>query len=283
MTNIKPTLKRVSAYIIDLFIVLIFASLITSIPIFNKYMKNYQKTYSKYENKYNDYEEYLNLLKESYLDDEINEEEYNKLTESKEYKQIIINNYEDNKISKGEYKEIINDINKEFDKTAKDYIYILNKKGLYNSLITLLCTLIYFGIIQCLLKGQTIGKKILKLKVVSSSSKKINILNFILRSLIVNDVLLNGISILLLILTSKSIYNSANNIINILISISEAIIIYLVLTREDGRGLHDLLFNTQVISIDDTANKDNVIEAEYQEEVEKNEKGRTKGKRRTKK
>ena len=36
----------------------------------------------------------------------------------------------------------------------------------------------YFGIIQYFLKGQTIGKKILKLKVISASTKKINILNY---------------------------------------------------------------------------------------------------------
>lgn len=278
LTNIRPLIKRVGAYLIDLFIVLLLASLISSTPFLNKGMDDYQKTYSEYEEKYNNYAEYLTLLEESYKDEEITEEEYTKLIEPEEYKEIISSRYEDNKISQGEYKEIIESINKEFDNIAKDYVYILNKKGISNSIITLVCTLLYFGVLQYFLKGQTLGKKLLKLKVVSASDKKINILNYLLRSLIVNDVLLNTISILFLVLTSKKVYTQADNILGILISISEAVIIFLVLTRVDQRGLHDLLFNTKVISIEEptTENeiKDNdkkkIIEGSYKEEVVNN-------------
>ena len=66
-----------------------------------------------------------------------------------------------------------------------------------------------------------------------------------------------------------------------LVSISEAIIIFLVLTREDQRGLHDLLFNTKVISIEEpkentvkeiqskNANNNKIIEADYKEKGSK--------------
>lgn len=285
MTNLRPLMKRVCAYVIDLFVVLLLGSLISSIPILNKEMSSYRETYDEYTNKYNEYAEYLTLLEESYSDDEINEEEYNKLITLENYKDLIISKYDDNKISKGEYKEIIEDINNQFDKVAEYYIYLLNKKGIPNSIITLVCTLLYFGIFQYFLKGQTIGKKLLKLKVVSASQKKINILNYILRSLVVNDVLLNGIGIIFLILSSQKIYTQANSILSILISISEAIIIYLVLTRADRRGLHDLLCNTKVISIEEpieehiienneeikkSKNNTKVIDAEYNEEAVKN-------------
>ena len=68
--------------------------------------------------------------------------------------------------------------------------------------------------------------------------------------------------------TSKKVYTNASNTISLLISITEAIIIFLVMTREDNRGLHDLLFNTKVISLE-TEEKDNskkkIIEAKYEE------------------
>lgn len=282
MTNIRPLMKRVGAYVIDLFIVLTISSLISSIPILNKNMDSYQETYSEYTDKYNKYAEYLTLLESSYEDNEITEEEYNELIKEESYQDLIISKYEDNKISQGEYKDIVEDINNQFDKISKDYVYLLNKKGVSNSIITLVCTLLYFGILQYFLKGQTIGKRLLKLKVVSASDKKINILNYLLRSLIVNDVLLNTISILFLLLTSKKVYTQADNILGILISISEAIIIFLVLTRVDGRGLHDLLFNTKVIStIEETSINENkvddtkkVIDAEFKEEVTQNGKER---------
>lgn len=261
MNNIKPLMKRIGAYAIDLFLVLMLSSLISSIPALNKNMEGYQETYNKYKEEYNEYEKYIALLNESYEDKQINEEEYSKLIENETYKNIIISKYDDLKISKKEYKDIISEINKNFDLIAKDYIYILGKKGVSNSLITLICTLLYFGVLQYFLKGQTLGKKLFKLRVVSASDKKITIINYLLRSLIVNDVLLNSISIIFLLFASKKIYISVDNIIGVLVSIVEAIIIYLVLTRKDERGLHDLLFNTKVISTETT-------KTEEKEEIE---------------
>lgn len=250
MKNTKPLMKRVCAYLVDLLIVLIISSTISSIPFLNKNLDKYQSTYKEYEEKYSQYSEYIKLLNESYDDDEITEEEYTKLIDNTTYSELIISKYNDKKISKGEYKQLITSINEKFDITAKDYVYLLNKAGISNSIITVVCTILYFGVLQYLLKGQTIGKKLFKLKVVSASDKKINILNYLLRSLIVNDVLLNTITVIFLIESTQKVYTSANEIIGTIISVIEAIIIFLVLTREDQRGIHDLLFNTKVISID---------------------------------
>jgi len=292
MTNIRPLLKRVCAYSIDILLVLILASLISEIPVFKNKMDNYQKTYDEYEEKYNEYAEYLTLLEEKYEDSEITEEEYNELIIEEKYKEILTSKYEDNKISKGEYNQIIKEINENFDSIAKDYVYKLNKQGVSNSIITLSTTLLYFGIVQYFLKGQTLGKKLLKLKVVSVSNKKLNIINYILRSLIVNNILLNGIGVSLLLLTSKKVYLQADNILGILVSISEAVIIFLVLTREDQRGLHDLLFNTKVISIEEpkeesvienqNINNNKIIEADYKEKGSKNGKSKKQEKNRRK-
>ena len=290
MNNIRPLIKRVLAYMIDLIIIITITSLITYIPIFDKKMNSYEKKYNEYQDKYNEYADYLKLLEESYKDNEIDEEEYTKLTEEKKYQTNIKEYYEDNKISQGEYKKIVNELNEDYSTIANNYTYKLNKLGSFNSIITLICTLLYFGLFQYLLKGQTIGKKILKLKVVSASNKKINILNYILRSLIVNDVLLNGVGVIFLLTTSKKVYLQANNILGILISISEAIIIFLVVSRDDHRGLHDLLFNTQVIDLEPRNNEneestkitniDNnkVIEAEYKEEEINGKENKPKGK-----
>jgi len=75
-----------------------------------------------------------------------------------------------------------------------------------------------------------------------------------------------------------------------LVSIVEAIIIFLVLTREDARGLHDLLFNTKVVSIEEiNSNKfiektdKKVIDTDYKEEDSIDGKETTKKTRRRKK
>ena len=45
--NIKSLLKRTCAYTIDLAIVFILSSIISTIPILSKQMKPYQKTYQE--------------------------------------------------------------------------------------------------------------------------------------------------------------------------------------------------------------------------------------------
>ena len=122
MKNIKPFLKRVLAYTIDMIIILIVSSLLSSIPFLNKGMDSYQKTYKEYEEEYQKYSEYIKLLNTSYEDKEITEEEYLKLTESTEYSKTIETKYEDQKISKDECEDIVEEVNEEFDKIAKEYI-----------------------------------------------------------------------------------------------------------------------------------------------------------------
>lgn len=251
--DLKIVLKRVGAYMIDIIITICLATLITAIPVFNKKYQKYQDKYQEYTQIYTDYTNIKNLLSSSYEDSEISEEEYNKLLEYNLYKNIFSSYYEDSKITKDEYDDILEDINKTYTNTAKEYNYELQKLGITNSLITLITTLVYFGIIQCLLKGSTLGKKIMSLKVVSANDKKITIFNYLLRSLIINNVLLNGINLIFLSYTSKEIFLQCDNIISLLVSIIEAITIYLVITRPDHRGLHDLLCNTKVI---DTKEKD---------------------------
>lgn len=273
MNNIKPFMKRLTAYAIDMMIILTISSLISTIPFLNKGMNEYKETYSKYEKEYVAHSQYVTLLQESYKDEEITEEEYNELIETEKCKDIINSNYEDKKISQDEYDDIVEYLNEEYNTIAKEYVYILSKKGISNSIITLVCTLLYFGVFQYLLKGETIGKKIFKLKVVSASDKKINVLNYLLRSLIVNDVLLNIVGILFLAFAKKSVYLQADSIIRGLISVVEAIIIFLVLTREDGRGLHDLLFNTKVISTkEEVEESKKIIEIECEEKEKKSAK-----------
>ena len=274
MKNINIVMKRVCSYMIDIIIVTLFATAITYIPFLKKDEIKYQQKYNEYEEKYSKSTEFYLLLESSYEDNKITEEEYNELIDENLYNELITKSYEDNKISQGEYKKIVSEIKEELNQIKNDYTYILGKIAISDSIIILICTLLYFGVIQYFLNGQTIGKKILKLKVVSATDKEINIANYILRTLIVNSVFLNIIGVIFLGFSSKSTYIQVDSILSTLVSIVEAIIIFLVLTRDDDRGLHDLLFNTKVISTDKpihnkTINNSTkkIIDADYKEEV----------------
>ena len=288
MNNLSPLVKRVCAYLIDIIIVMYLSTIITSIPFLKKDNTEYQTKYSEYQEQSNIIKNYSELLSNSYVDNEITTEEYDKLLKENLYTELLTEMYEDNKISKGEYKEIITKIQEDSKELLNKYNYILGKIAISDSIITILVTLLYFGVLQYFTKGQTIGKKLLHLQVVSATKKELNILNFILRTLIINNVLLNSIAIIFLATTSKSIYLKADSATSLLVSIVEAITIFLVMTREDKRGMHDLLFGTKVISIENniktiktTKHNKLVLDADYKEE-EYNGKERNKQKRRKK-
>lgn len=245
--NLKPLLKRTLAYMIDILIVVSISTLITNIPIFSKNYQNYQKEYNQYQGIYNDYNDIKSLLEDSYKDQELSEEEINKLYDFKLYEDLVKELTEKESISNDEYNDLLKEIDKIYLREANIYNYNLQKLGIYNSLITLIITFIYFGVIQYLLKGQTVGKRLLNLRVISANNRPINIFNYILRCLIINNVFLNGINLLSLSFLSKQIFLKGDKIISILVSIVEAITIYLVIIREDHRGLHDLICNTKVI------------------------------------
>ncbi len=235
---------------IDIMVVVVITSLLSYIPLFNKNYDEYQILYNEYEEIYEEFTNLNVLLNDSYEDKTISIEEYEKLIESETYKDIIESKYDDEIIDEKEYKKITSEINSQYTEIAEDYNYQMQKAGIFNSVLTIVSTFIYFGIVQYLLKGQTIGKKILKLKVVSANDKKLNILTFMLRTLIINNVFLNALDIILLASISKDIYFKSASITSLLISIIEAITIFLVMTRQDNRGLHDLLLNTKVIELD---------------------------------
>jgi len=281
MNNTRPLFKRAGAYIIDLCVVLIISSLISSIPFLNKEITKYQEIYKEYETEYNAYMETINLLNESYEDKVLTEEEFNKFTDLK-YQELISEKYEDMELTKEEHEKIIEKINDDYTVMSEDYVYLLNKNSITNTAITLICTLLYFGVLQYFLKGQTVGKKLLKLQVVSATDKKLNVFNYLLRSLIINDILLNTIGTIFLIVASKKVYTQADNIITTLISIVEAVIIFTVITRQDARGLHDLLFGTKVISTVETAKKEEEKVIEVKEEVKETPKKKAQTKSKTK-
>lgn len=246
--DLSPVLKRVGAYMIDILITLIIATILTSLPFLNTRYQKYQKVYNEYQEVYNDYTDTLILLDDSFKDKNITKEEYDKLSTSKIYSALFESLYEDKVIDEDEYNKAKKEIDKIYTDTAADYNYRLQKLGIYNSIITLATTFIYFSIIQFFLKGQTVGKKLLHLQVTSANDKKLTILNYILRCLIINNVLLNSINLIFLAFTSQTIFTKCDSIISLLVSIIEAITIYLVIVRKDHRGLHDLICNTKVIT-----------------------------------
>lgn len=244
----KIVLKRVGAYLIDIILVSLLATIISSNSYINKDYKKYKEVYNEYNNKYDEYSDYYMNLENYYEDKKISDKEYKKLTKKNEiYIKDLINYYEDEKIDKEEYNNIIENLKLEYSNLETNYSYKLLKYSIIPTVINLMCVLLYFVVFQFYFDGKTLGKKIMKLKLVSNNTKKLHIFNYLIRSLIVNEVFINLISLLCLIILSKNNYVTYNNIIYVITYILEMTILFMIVFDKNNRGLHDYISNTKVI------------------------------------
>lgn len=128
-----------------------------------------------------------------------------------------------------------------------DLEYEITRAEGVTSLITLLITILYFIVFQFYNKGQTIGKKVMKIKVVNNDKKKLTINNVVLRSLIINTIVFEMLSLLFAFLGNKEVFFYASLVTESLQYIIIITTIIMVISRKDGRGLHDFLGNTKVV------------------------------------
>ena len=123
-----------------------------------------------------------------------------------------------------------------------------------NSLvIQAVVTFAYFGIASFLLKGQTLGKKMLKIKVVRINDKELNPHLYILRSIILTNLIPSIASIIAIFTLKETTWITVESIIgNISIIISFALI-FCMIFRNDERSIHDLICQTKVIEVESKA------------------------------
>lgn len=191
--------RRFFAYIIDIFIVLVIANLITMfIPISEKtqdYYKELQTTQKKM---------------------------YDKEIDVKEYTDIVL---EDN--------------------------YNISKGTVLISLTSIIIYILYFVVYQVYNNGQTVGKKLMKIKVKSITDESLSINTMLFRALIIYGIAANIINLILILLLKKELYLSISNTINIIQSLIVIISVFMILFSKQKRGIHDIIAKTEVVNKED--------------------------------
>ncbi len=234
----KIIFKRLAAYIIDIVIVSLFATLITSNNYINKDYNKYQETYKEYEKYSREYENFTSDL------EELKTSELK--TKYKDYSKYL-EDFNDEELSEKDIKKIKVNSEDEYIEKLKNYSYKLGKLSIIQKTISILCILLYFVVFQYYFNGQTLGKKLLKLQVVSNNGKTLTILNYFIRTLILNEVFINTVSIICNIFLSKKNYLIYSEIIYYVTYVVEMTIIFMILFDKNNRGLHDFASNTKVI------------------------------------
>ena len=153
------------------------------------------------------------------------------------------------------YQEIIDEASQDGTKLNEllngdglnDLTYEMSKSGVFVSIYTVILSVLYFVVFQYFTKGKTLGKKLLRIEIVSNDKTELKFVQLIKRSIIINSIITSTISIILIMAVSKKSFLSLNRYVQLL----EIILVFLsagfALYREDGRGLHDLFAGTRVI------------------------------------
>lgn len=142
------------------------------------------------------------------------------------------------------------------DDKVQNYIYELAKLQVPTSILNVVITFGYFVVFQFFNKGQTIGKKFMKIRVKSTKDDKLSFMQVFGRSLLINEILVSILIIIFVSCLSQSVYFNARRILELI----DMVIVYgslgFMMFRSDGCGIHDLLVHTCVVNEDEVVNRE---------------------------
>jgi len=148
----------------------------------------------------------------------------------------LVNSYVNEEITLEEYNKSIIDIN-----------YRLQKNNVFINGISCILYIGYFVVFSFLNKGQTLGKKILRLRVVSKDKEIISIGRIFVRSLFIYGILSSLYSCIFVNFFNPNMFNTGSILISYIETLFIVICFFMILYRKDKRGLHDVIAGTKVI------------------------------------
>ncbi len=132
----------------------------------------------------------------------------------------------------------------EFDEN----LYALANYGKVYFIVDSVIIIGYFVFFQKFNNGQTLGKKLMKIKITNMDNKELSIKVMFIRSIFIYEILANLLRFIY-IFTSPSVvsYSLGDSIVLNLFSIIFWICLFMVLFTKDHRGLHEKISKTKVI------------------------------------
>ena len=205
----KYVYRRISAFLIDIFLVTFVSTIFSSISYVNPFMENYKVAYDEYR--------------------EIYKSESESVLTNPTIKNVV--DYS-NKMSK--------------------QIYKIDYSMLFNNIYYLVFSFLYFVLFAYFTNGQTLGKKLFKLRVVRQDGEKVKLSNLMLRTFLSGSSIFMGVNIivviqlLLLMISQNQVYFYAILFSSMISYVIEIIGLVLLFSKEH-RSLDDIIGSTKVI------------------------------------
>lgn len=205
----KYVYRRISAFLIDIFLVTFVSTIFSSISYVNPFIENYKVAYDEYRENY-----------------------------KSESESVLTN---------PTIKNVVDYSNK-----MSKQIYKIDYSMLFNNIYYLVFSFLYFVLFAYFTNGQTLGKKLFKLKVVRQDGEKVKLFNLMLRTFLSGSSIFMGVNIivviqlLLLMIPQNQVYFYAILFSSMISYVIEIIGLVLLFSKEH-RSLDDIIGSTKVI------------------------------------
>ena len=124
------------------------------------------------------------------------------------------------------------------------------KYSIYSTGISFVCYILYFVGFQKWNKNQTVGKKLMKLKIINKdSSDNINVWQYLVRTLILYNLIFGSINVCLSLWLNNKLFFTMSMIVSIIGYVITYLCYAMILFRKDGKGLHDLISKTEIVEV----------------------------------
>ena len=138
--------------------------------------------------------------------------------------------------------------NKKYFDGYKKLLPELDKSNMAINVCNLVFILGYFIIIPVVNNGQTLGKKILKIKI-EKIDGNLTIRDMVIRNFITTSLLQLMISSTLVYIVNNDIYYNLSIFVSLLQILLVIITSFMIIYRKDEKGVQDLITGTQVIEV----------------------------------
>ena len=269
MSESKFIFKRVGAYLIDIIIVAFVTTLLGYVSFINPYRDKADVLNEKYVNLYSDVLSASNNINKYIEDDVISVEE---LEELKKYDRLlpVLDKYNE-EVKKEDSTKLLNELFDYYNDSYKQDAREIRRLDFYRDIIKIVLLCVFFIGLPIYTKGETVGMKLLKLRIVRNDGTEAKPVDYVIRTVILYGVIFTIISLILAYtLSAKDFYNY-DNVLNKINSLVLLVIFGMIVFKKDMRGLHDILSSTKVIST-----KIEEVETEEVKEEVKVEKKETK-------
>lgn len=150
----------------------------------------------------------------------------------------------------GLYKEVLelDEIDEKVN-DIKTIVYDINSFGSLYFSLEVIVMIGYFVIFQYFNKGQTLGKKLMKIKILSKDDKELSLGNLLLRSMILYSLIVTILNMILIQITSVNTFYNLYTILGFINIIVTYVTYFMIIFRKDEKGLHDIIAGSKVVEI----------------------------------